>query len=269
MRIIIVALLATLFAATALANPFVPKADVLPRWQRSGSGAPADYAVWAAFLARYRSVGEDGIARLRYGKVTRADRDRLDAFVDTLGTADVDAMTRPQQLAFWINLYNAATVRLVLEHHPVATIRKIEGGLFNLGPWNKPVVAVAGAKLSLNDIEHRIIRPIHNDPRIHFAVNCAALGCPDLAERPFAAATIDADLDAAARTFIKHPRGLRIDHGKLVGSSIFDWYAADFGGGEGVVGFAIRYADDSMRRLLQGRNRIDRFSYDWSLNEDR
>jgi Protein of unknown function, DUF547 len=267
MKPVVATLVALLLAAPALANPFVPKAELWARWQRSGAGAEVDYADWAMFLTRYRSVGADGVVRIAYGKVGKADAAKLDALVRRLEAAPVDRMTRPQQLAYWINLYNAATVRLVTARHPVSSIRRIDGGLLNLGPWNKPLLEVAGERLSLNDIEHRIIRPVFRDPRIHFAVNCAAIGCPDLAARPFVAATLDADLDAATRAFINHPRGLRAEKGRLAGSSIFDWYAVDFGGPPGVIRFARRYADDSTRTLLQGRSRIDRFSYDWGLNE--
>jgi len=262
-------LAAILAALPAFANPFVPKPDLLPRWERAGPGADADYSAWAAFLDRYRSVGGDGVARLAYDKVSKPDRARLDAFVRALETAPVDRMARPQQLAYWINLYNAATVRVVLERYPVSTIRKIDGGLLGLGPWNKKLLTVAGEPLSLNDIEHRIVRPIHADARIHFALNCAALGCPNLAAAPFTAAELNTQLDVATRTFVNHPRGLRLEKGKLTGSSIFDWYAVDFGGPEGVVAFARRYADDKTRGLLQGRARIERFSYDWKLNDRR
>jgi hypothetical protein len=267
MKTLAATLAALLVAAPALADPFVPKADLWPRWQRSGAGAPIDYGEWATFLARYRSVGADGVARVAYGKVTGADRARLDAFVRRLEAAPVDRMTRTEQLAYWINLYNAATVRLVVDRYPVTTIRKIDGGLFNLGPWNTPLLKVAGATLTLNDIEHRIIRPIYADARIHFAVNCAAIGCPDLAAKPYVAAHLDDQLDTAARAFVNHPRGLRLDRGRLAGSSIFDWYAVDFGGPRRVVSTLRKYANDKTGLLLQGRATIDRFSYDWTLND--
>ena len=260
-------LAALVLAAPAAANPFVPKPDPWPRWQQSGNGANVDYGEWGAFLDRYRSVGADGVARVAYGKVNRADRARLDALVERLEAAPVDRMTRRQQLAYWINLYNAATVRLVIERHPVSSIRKIDGGLLALGPWRQKRLTVAGEAVSLGDIEHRILRPLHGDARIHFALNCASIGCPDLAAEPFDAARIDAQLEAAARRFVNHPRGLRLDKGRLVGSSIFDWYAVDFGGKRGVVPALAKYADDKTRALLQGRTLIDSFSYDWALNE--
>ncbi len=264
---LVAALAALLVAAPALANPLLPRADLWPRWQRSGTGAPVDYGEWAAFLARYRSVGADGVARIAYGKVTSTDRARLDAFVRRLEAAPVDRMTRTEQLAYWINLYNAATVRLVIDRYPVTTIRKIDGGLLDLGPWNRPLLKVAGATLTLNDIEHRIIRPIHADARIHFAVNCASIGCPDLAAEPYVAARLDDQLDAAARAFVNHPRGLRLEKGRLVGSSIFNWYAVDFGGPRGVLPILRQYANQKTILLLQGRATIDRFSYDWTLND--
>lgn len=268
-HVLIAAIGALLMAVPALANPFVPKPEVLSGWQRSDGGAEVDYSAWAAFLKRYRSVGSDGIARIAYGSVTSADRVALAAFVRGLGRAPVESMTRPQQIAYWINLYNAETVKLVLDAYPVKSIRKINGGLLDLGPWDKPAVKIGSAILSLNDIEHRILRPIFHDARIHFAVNCASIGCPNIAAVPFDGAHIDAELDAAARAFINHPRGIRLENGKLAASSIFDWYAADFGGKTGVIPFARKFASDRTQSLLKGRTRIDTFSYDWDLNDRR
>jgi hypothetical protein len=253
--------------ALAVANPFVPKSALWARWERHGEGVAVDYRPWAEFLQKYRVIGRDGIARLRYGRVSTADRDRLDRFVASLEAAPVDRMTRAEQKAYWINLYNAATVRLVLAHYPVSSIRKIDGGLLALGPWGRPLLSVAKERLSLNDIEHRILRPIHRDARIHYAVNCAALGCPDLAAAPFDAARIDAQLDAAARGYINHPRGFRRESGKLVASSIFSWYAVDFGGDTGALTHARRYANEQTLTTLAASTRADRHSYDWNLND--
>lgn len=239
------------------------------RWQRSGQGAEVDHARWDRFLASYRRVGRDGIARIAYGRVTPRDRAELVAYIAALGKADVDAMSRPQQLAYWINLYNAETVRLVLEAYPVKSIKAVRGGFLNSGPWREKVVTVRGVALSLDDIEHRILRPIWRDPRIHYAVNCAALGCPDLAARAFTAERANAMLDQGARAYINHPRGFRLEGRTLVASSIFDWYAGDFGGPDGVLTHARRYATPATLAKLAGKRRADRYEYEWALNDAR
>lgn len=245
------------------------QANVSEHWRASGPGLQVDHGAWDRFLARYRRVGRDGTARIAYGRVTKPDHAALKRYIRVLAAADVDRMTRPQQLAYWINLYNAATIDLVIDAYPVSSIKRVRGGLLARGPWTDKIVTVEGERLSLDDIEHRILRPIWRDPRIHYAVNCAALGCPNVAERAFTAARADAMLTAAARAFVNHPRGLRFNGNALVASSIFDWYAADFGGPDGVLAHARRYATPALATRLAGKRRPDSYDYDWALNDAR
>lgn len=247
----------------------VPQTKAAERWRASGPGLQVDHGAWDRFLANYRRVGRDGIARIAYGRVTKPDHAALKRYIGALAAADVDRMTRPQQLAYWINLYNAATIDLVIDAYPVTSIKQVRGGLLARGPWTDKIVTVEGERLSLDDIEHRILRPIWRDPRIHYAVNCAALGCPDVAERAFTAARADAMLTAAARAFVNHPRGFRFAGNALVASSIFDWYAADFGGRDGVLAHARRYANPALAARLAGKRRPDSYDYEWALNEVR
>jgi hypothetical protein len=184
----------------------------------------------------------------------------------------VDRLARAEQMAFWINLYNALTVAVVLDHYPVATIRdiNISPGLIARGPWGAKLATVAGERLSLDDIEHRILRPIWRDSRIHYAVNCAAIGCPDLQARAWTAEGLDASLDAAARSFVNDPRGVRIDNGRLVVSKVYDWFHADFGGTDAaVIAHPVRYAEPALAEALRGRSRLDAAEYDWALNHAR
>ena len=153
------------------------KAELWPRWlaHDDNSSLTVDHSRWSAFLARYRHLGSDRIARLAYGRVGAADRQALDAYLDFLQSIPVSALSRTAQRAFWINLYDALTVRLVLAHYPVASIRDIDisPGLFTSGPWRAILATVEGEKITLDDIEHRILRPIWRDPRIHYVLNCA------------------------------------------------------------------------------------------------
>jgi len=259
---------AALLPSAAIA---APRAEAWPRWERHvpGSARTAAHDDWAGFLAAYRVVGADGIARLRYAAVAPADRARLDAYVAGLAAQPVDALDRPEQMAFWLNLYNALTVRTVLRHYPVASIRdiRISPGLFSVGPWGRKLVAVAGEEVSLDDIEHRILRPLWRDPRVHYGLNCASLGCPDLPARPFAGADVDAMLEAAARTYVNHPRGAAVEGGRLFVSSIYDWFADDFATDGGVLAHLHRHAAPALAGALAQAGRIEGDRYDWRLND--
>ena len=265
------ALLAGAAAAAAAAAPrprgaaAAPASRLLdPRWTRSGEGGDPDAGPWAAFLARHRRLGADGVARIAYDA---APKDALAPWLEAYAATDPARLAPDAQFAFWCNLYNGLTVHLVLEAWPVASIREVRGGLFDLGPWDEAVTRVDGVPLSLDDIEHGILRPVFGDPRVHYAVNCAAIGCPNLAAEPFRAEGLDARLDALARDFVNHPRGVREERGALVVSSIYDWFEADFGGGEaGVLAHLRGYAAGATARLVAGREDYDRDAYDWSIN---
>src|SRR6185503_17839522 len=130
----------------------------------------------------------------------------LDAYVEKMQGVAIRTFCRPEQRAYWANLYNATTVKVVLDHYPVDSIMKINisPGLFAKGPWKKKLLKVEGEEVSLDDVEHRILRPIWKDPRTHYSVNCASLGCPNLQPHAFTAATLDAMLDEAARGYVNH-----------------------------------------------------------------
>jgi len=267
----IVALIIPLAAFGSFESLFAPKSEPWPRWEAHDpdSNMRVDHRFWDIFLQRYVSVSEDGVNRVDYNAVTAADKAALDAYLDRLAATRVSALRRASQLAYWINLYNALTVRTILAHYPVASIRDIDisPGLFSDGPWGKPLTAVAQTPLSLNDIEHRILRPIWRDPRLHYALNCAALGCPNLQDRAFTVGNTPALLDDAARAFINNPRGARVSGDTLTLSSLYVWYAEDFGGGEtGVLEHLKKYAQPDLLEALDTVTVIEN-DYNWSLNE--
>jgi hypothetical protein len=257
-----------------LAGPGARAAPVAELWERwtaheAQSRVTLDHGAWGSFLGTYVVEGADGINRLAYGRVTAADRAVLSAYIGRLAATPVGRLNRDEQRSFWINLYNALTVQVILDHYPVAGIRDIDisPGLLADGPWKKPLVAVEGADLSLDDIEHRILRPIWRDPRLHYAVNCAALGCPNLQPEPFTAANTEDLLERGARAYINHPRGARLEGGRLVVSSIYHWFREDFGDSEaGVLAHLRRYAGPELARDLEGVSRIGDHAYDWRLN---
>ena len=247
-----------------------PGAEPWPRWAAhvAGSTAAPDHGAWSRLLSVYLEAGEDGINRFDYAGVTAADRAALDAYIATLAAFPVSTADRPEQLAYWINLYNALTVQVVLDHYPVATIRDIDiSGPFADGPWGKKLVSVEATPVSLNDIEHRILRPLWRDPRVHYGVNCAALSCPNLGLAGYRGARVASQLDAAARDYVNHPRGVSLRGGKLEVSSIYNWYKSDFGGDQGVIRHLREYAGQELAARLESVTRISGDHYDWSLND--
>ena len=211
------------------------------------------------------------MARFDYGGVTDQEAFDLRLWLSAYQAVEPTTLTRLAQMAYWVNLYNAKTVDLVLQAYPVDSIRKIRGGLFNLGPWDEKVMRVAGQDLSLDDVEHGILRPIWRDPRIHYAVNCASIGCPDLVARPFHSARLEEMLDSAARAYIAHPRGAAVEDGRLLVSSIYSWFEEDFGGSQqGVLRHLARYAPPDLSSELVARlareQGYDAHRYDWALN---
>jgi hypothetical protein len=268
----LVALVVPLGAIASIEAPFAPRADLWQRWTAHDPAAAAaiDHAPWDRFAKTYVKPQPDGVNRVAYARVSAADRKALADYVAGLAGTPISAYHRDQQLAYWLNLYNALTVKLVLDHYPVASIRDIDisPGWFSDGPWNKKLVTIEGEAVSLNDIEHRILRPIWRDARVHYALNCASVGCPHLKPEAFTADNTEALLNAAAREYVNHPRGARIESGRLVVSSIYVWFSEDFGGSdEGVIAHLKRYAEPDLLAGLAAAGRIDDFAYDWSLND--
>lgn len=259
---------AVLAPTSALA---APKSELWPRWSahNPNSNAKIDHSAWGQLLGRYVARDAAGLNRFDYGSVTAADQQLLAGYLGGLVNRQISRFNRAEQRAYWINLYNALTVRVILDHYPVRTIRDIDisPGWFADGPWGKKLATVEGERLSLDDIEHRILRPIWRDPRIHYAVNCAAVGCPNLQRRVFTAGNAEALLDAAARAYVNDPRGARVEGDDLVVSSIYVWFQEDFGDSdEGVIAHLQRYAGPPLKAHLTGRDTIDRHAYDWALN---
>ncbi|WP_171122951.1 MULTISPECIES: DUF547 domain-containing protein [unclassified Ruegeria] len=273
MRLILILLLPLLVACASVERLALPAAAPLPDGALTQSapppGARVDHIDWTLFLNRYVAPDAQGVNRVAYGQVTQADKVRLDEYLTALQAVDPAALTRDQQLAYWINMYNAVTVDVILENYPVASIRDIKDGPLSIGPWNRPLVMVAGQNLTLNDIEHRIIRPNYAEPRIHYALNCAAVGCPNLMNRAWQAETLERDFAAAEHEYINGPRGVRFnDNGGLILSKIFIWFREDFGPNEQAVLAYIRtVADPDLKTRLQDVRRVSSYKYDWSLND--
>ncbi len=263
--------LAISFVVVPLSAQAAPKAKLWERWVQhdAASTRTVDHSAWTDFLKTYRSMPADGVARLDYGGVSAPDRARLEAYIKLLEATPISQLNRAEQMAYWLNFYNALTVKVILDHLPVDSILKIDisPGLFANGPWRKKLVTVEGEALSLDDMEHRILRPIWKDPRIHYGVNCASIGCPNLAPVAFTPGNLEQLLTQGAIDYVNHPRGVTFDGSKLIVSSIYEWFQEDFGNSEaGVLDHLREYAKPDLRAALNGRDRYDKDEYDWALN---
>ena len=233
------------------------------------SAVEVDHGPWDRLLGTYISPGPQGVNLFDYAAVTAADRADLKAYVESLEATPVSRLTKDAQLAYWINLYNALTVQVILDNFPVASIRDIKSGLFSSGPWSKELVSVEDHALTLDDIEHAILRPIWRTKLIHYGVNCASIGCPNLAKRAYTARNAKALLEQGAADYINSPRGVRIEDGRVTASKLYSWYDDDFGNEAELLDHLRAYAKPDLRAKLEGVSAIDDWDYDWSLNAPR
>jgi hypothetical protein len=201
----------------------------------------------------------------------KAAPSELNSYLDQLGgvsKADFQKWNLSQQIAFLINLYNASTLKLVVDNYPLTSIKKIGGAK---GPGEQPSAKLFGGKVTLNKIEHEMLRRNYPEPRIHFALSCAALGCPVLREEPYTADKLDAQLADQARTFLSNPSKNRVDlqQQTLFLSPIFKWYAADFQKNSNSVQKYISqfFPRPVQEELKKGDFKIEYTDYNWALND--
>ena len=245
-----------------------PKADLWPIWDASGSETGIQHEQWQQVLTAYVRPDEEGLNRVDYQAIRETGQDQLESYLNYAARIDPRTYTRDEQMAYWINVYNALTIQVVLRYPNKGSIVRMGEKLFAIGPWDDAVFTVAGESLTLNDIEHRILRPIWRDHRIHYAVNCASVGCPNLSTQAYSAASLEEQLASAEKTYLTHPRGLLIEGNKAKLSSIFKWYRSDFGEEESdVLTYMSEFSAPLKDLLEQGRRVRTSYDYDWSLNE--
>jgi hypothetical protein len=270
---ILVAIGALALGASTEARP--ESADLLNLFSRSQGEArlTVDHRAWDDLLARYVRPGPGGLNRVDYAAFKAGGQGELKRYVAALEQVDPRALGRSEGFAYLANLYNAKTIDIVLDHYPVKSIKDISlgGGIVAAltgGPWKAKVVRIGGIDASLDDIEHGVLRPLYNDPRVHYAVNCASIGCPNLGTAAFTGAKLEEQLDAAARAFINSPRGVKVVDGDLIVSSIYDWFEPDFGGSlDGVREHLKAFATPELATGISRTTGIADYAYDWSLND--
>lgn len=230
----------------------------------TGSDGTIDHSAWDALLQEYVSEGAQGVNLVDYARFKNEAADALASYLGAMQAVSIENFGRDEQFAFWVNLYNAATVDVILKNLPLASIRDI--GLLGSGPWGDDAVTVSGRTLSLDNIEHDILRPEWQDVRIHYAVNCASIGCPNLATRAYTSAKLEDMLEDASRAFVNHPRGFGGEPDALIASNIYEWYQGDWGSEQDVLDHAREYAEGPTATLLEEAQKISSYNYDWSLN---
>lgn len=211
---------------------------------------------WTALLEKY--VTNDGVVNY---KGFKAEEAKLQEYLDLLtGNTPKEGWTEKEKVAYWTNVYNAFTVKLIVDNYPLKSIRNIKGAS---SPWDLKFIEFGNKKISLNDVEHGILRKKYFDPRVHFAVNCASFSCPILLNRAFEAATLDADMDMLAEKFINDPKRNIITSSKLELSQIFEWYKDDFTKNGSLLDYIKKYS----KTQIEPKAKIKFITYNWELNE--
>jgi hypothetical protein len=257
---LVLAILGTILGlATALAVP-------------ASAAPPPDYKDWGDLLAKYY----DPAKGMNYKALKANDAKTLDRLREQMAGVNVDFLPRKDQLAYWINLYNITTVAVVVEKYPVESIRDISTDpVVRLNVFKKPSAKTKKGAMSLNDVENNQIREGFKDPRIHFAINCAAESCPPIRPEPFVGAKIDQQLDDQSRKFLAGPNGVRVEKkgptAVVYTTKIMDWFEEDFERwGGGALGFIKRYGPGDKVRLIEAAGnqvKLEFNEYSWKLND--
>ena len=270
----VIMIAAALFVGNASAGSGKPKPASFWESSNETSVKRIDHSPWQDILTAYLSAHSSGINKFDYAalKASAKDTSKLAKYLNYLQELDPRNYSRAEQKAYWINFYNALTVKIVVEAFPVDSIRDIcknrASGSGCSGPWNEVHAKVAGQDLTLDNIENDILRPIWKDSLIHYGLSCASYGCPDLYGTAFTAKNTDALLNAGARKYVNHRRGVDfMEDDFIVISSIYDWYIEDFGNNkQGVIKHLVRYADEGLAKRLRSFSGAIDYEYDWRLN---
>lgn len=219
-----------------------------------------DNSLYAGLLKKYV---KDGVVNYQGFK---NEESVLDKYLKVLEEVDSKILSSNEQFAFYINAYNAWTIKLILSGYPGIKSIKDMGSLFK-SPWKKQICRIDGKIITLDDIEHNILRPRFKDPRVHFAINCAAKSCPPLRSEPYRVGDLEQQLDEMTRAFINDLKNNRLEDHTLYVSSIFKWFKEDFN--KDIIDFFLKYAKGDLKEQLEANKKkikVKYLDYDWSLN---
>lgn len=229
--------------------------------KRDTDSRPVTHELWDALLKKH--VRTDGFVDYKNFVRDSADLNRYLRVLETAHPNDKN-WTRNEQMAYWINAYNAYTVQLIVRNYPVASIKDIKKGVaFVNSVWDIKFIKIQGYTYDLNNIEHNILRPVFKDARVHAAVNCASYSCPKLLNEAYTAANLEKQLDAGMRGFVNDPLRNRITAEKAEVSEIFKWFKGDFERDGSLRDFLNKYS----KVKLTDKTDISHLDYNWSLNE--
>lgn len=229
-----------------------------------------DFSGWDALVKKHvKTTTIDGVVLNSVAYKNLKDDPEFKKVTEELKAASLDELkTKEEKLSFWINTYNILAVKVVVDHYPVKSIKDV-GSLFK-SVWNRPAGVVAGKERTLNDVEHEILRKM-GDSRIHVAIVCASVSCPDLRKEAFTADRLDEQLDDQVKLFLENKgKGMRIDEKKkkIYVSSIFKWFDEDFEPQGGVTGFISNYISPSQKTKFEKYGgKLKYLDYNWDLNE--
>ncbi|KEO74098.1 DUF547 domain-containing protein [Anditalea andensis] len=225
--------------------------------------SPPSHQLWNELLSLY--VTEQG--KVNYKGLIK-DKPKLERYLYTLSSSPPDKNTwsEQEQLAYWINAYNAFTVKLIIDHYPVKSIQDLHPTfkipLINT-VWHRKFFQIGGEDASLDEIEHKILRKEFDEPRIHFAINCASVSCPPLRNEAYEAAILERQLDEQARIFINHTRYNKLGTDRIEISPIFSWFKADFTTQSSLIDYLNKYA----KNRIHPNAKVTHMKYNWDLNE--
>jgi Protein of unknown function, DUF547 len=252
-------MISTRILSSLLLSVYLVAGALLPQPVAS-SETFVDNSLYGELLNKFVSNGKVDYAGLK------AEETKLDRYLKILEDVNPDKLSRNEQFAFYTNVYNAWTIKLILSGYPGVTSIKDLGNLLK-SPWKKKIVRIDGEVVTLDHIEHEILRPHYKDPRVHFAINCAAKSCPPLRPEPYSGNRLDRQLDDSTRSFINDPKSYRLEDNELYVSKIFKWFSEDFN--DDVFGFFLSYTTGDLKKELEAKSnriKVKYLPYDWSLN---
>lgn len=247
-----------------------PRQEVTKDAEAQPKGFDHTHAGWTEILKNF-VITKGPVSQFNY-KSLKENPQSLNTYLTKLSAVtkkDFDSWSNPQKMSFWINAYNAYTVKLIIDNYPVKSIKDI-GGFFS-SPWKKEFFKIFGKKFYLDKIEHEILRKNFKEPRIHFAVNCASIGCPALRDEAFTAENLEEQLQEQAVLFMKDTTRNSVNHEKktVTVSKIFKWFKEDFGTKDNkVIAYVFPFMKgDSDQLETWQKYDLEYSDYDWKLNE--